>query len=470
LYIHHRLPQQYMKAIAGLVLAILFNTGAYSQEKKPVISITHLTGKFYICQSFLLFGKELFPCNCLYVVTDKGIVLISTPPDGDQTNQLIDSIARRHHKKIVLAIAPHFHKDGTGGFAALQQQGIPTWSSRQTLQLCRERGEHPAQFYFLKDTSFTIGDQTLQTWYPGEGHAKDNIVVWFGKEKILFGGCFVKSTDAGDLGFLGDANTAQWPLSIEKTMNQFPAARYIIPGHQGWTDKASLSHTLDLLHQYNQQHPANASSGNEPLLFSDDFEHGPDTTVWVSEIAPQANSRVYTANGKLVLDTRGGVTVWLKKRLQGNIRIEYDRMIPAPLASGGNGNERVSDFNQFWMATDPRNSNLFTRNGVLEAYDSLLLYYIGMGGNSNKTTRFRKYEGNGERRLLQEYTDSSHLLEAGKTYHIITIVKDGTTQFYVNGELYFSFTDPSPLKEGYFGFRSTRSKQFIEGIKIYRIK
>jgi len=294
-------------------------------------------------------------------------------------------------------------------------------------------------------------------------------VVWFGKEKILFGGCFVKSTDADDLGFLGDANTQEWPASMQKTINKFPSPRYVIPGHQGWTNKESPIHTLDLLHKYNQQHPVAATSENEPLLFSDDFEHALDTTVWVSEIAPQPNSRVYTTGGSLVLDTKGGVTVWLKKRLQGNIRIEYDRMVPAPPA-GSSGNERLSDFNQFWMATDPHNSNLFTRNGVLEAYDSLLLYYIGMGGNSNKTTRFRKYGGNGERRLLQEYTDSSHLLQAGKTYHISTVVKDGTTQFYVNGVLYFSFTDPSPLKEGYFGFRSTKSKQFIEGIKIYRVK
>src|SRR5438128_1348766 len=132
-----------MKTIFWFISALLFITGTYSQEKKPVISIVPLTGNFYICQSYLLFGGNAVACNCLYVVTDKGVVLISTPPDSAQTRQLIDSIALRHHKKIVLAIAPHFHKDGTGGFGMLQQQGIPTWSSLQTLQLCRDRKEHP---------------------------------------------------------------------------------------------------------------------------------------------------------------------------------------------------------------------------------------------------------------------------------------------------------------------------------------
>jgi len=243
-----------------------------------------------------------------------------------------------------------------------------------------------------------------------------------------------------------------------------------------WLLAAFLSTTI----AYGQHRTGNT---NDSLLFSDDFDRELDTSVWISEIAPQPNSRVYTSNGRLVLDTKGGVTVWLKKRLQGNIRIEYDRMVPAPVTGSvmpcppcdsayreATGNERLSDLNQFWMATDPHNNNLFTRNGVLEAYDSLLLYYVGMGGNSNSTTRFRKYEGNGERRLLQEYTDKPHLLEADKTYHITTIVKDGTTQMYVNGVMYFSFTDPSSLKEGYFGFRSTKSRQLIDGIKIYRIK
>jgi rhamnogalacturonan endolyase len=202
------------------------------------------------------------------------------------------------------------------------------------------------------------------------------------------------------------------------------------------------------------------------LLFSDDFNNSPDTVLWKLEIAPLPDSKVTVNNGKLVLDTKGGVTVWLNKLLAGNIFIEYKRKV---IIAGG-VNDRLSDFNQFWMATDPRNKNLFTRNGVLEAYDSLQLYYIGMGGNTNKTTRFRKYEGTGEKKLLQEYTDSSHLLQANKEYHIAIVVRNGLTQYFVDDVLYFEFNDPHPLREGYFGFRSTKSRQEIDDIKVYRIE
>lgn len=201
------------------------------------------------------------------------------------------------------------------------------------------------------------------------------------------------------------------------------------------------------------------------LLFSDDFQAALDTNRWKSEMAPLPDSRVAVSNGKLILDTKGGVTVWLNQLLSGNLVIEYKRTV---IVKDGI-NDRLSDFNQFWMTSDPRNTNLFTRNGVLESYDSLLLYYIGMGGNTNKSTRFRKYEG-GERKLLQEYTDKGHLLEANKTYSITTVVKNGLTQFYVDGELFFEWNDPNPLRQGYFGFRSTKSHQEIDDIKIYSIE
>lgn len=210
---------------------------------------------------------------------------------------------------------------------------------------------------------------------------------------------------------------------------------------------------------------ATAQTGNNKIIIKEDFENALDTNRWVTEIAPQPGSHVYVRNGRLFMDTKGGVTVWLNIPLSGNYVIEYDRTV---LVDTG-VNDRLSDLNQFWAAGDTRNSHLFTRNGVLESYDSLQLYYVGMGGNTNKTTRFRKYQGTGERTLLQEYTDAAHLLQPNKTYHIKTIVENGTTSFWVDGERYFSYTDPTPLRKGYFGLRSTKSRQAVDNVIIYAL-
>jgi hypothetical protein len=205
---------------------------------------------------------------------------------------------------------------------------------------------------------------------------------------------------------------------------------------------------------------------HKTLIYSDNFEKVLDPKIWKAEIAPLPNSSVTVQDGKLVLDTQGGVTVWFNRKLEGNIEIEYDWTV---VVDGGK-NDRLSDLNQFWMASDPKNKNLFTRKGVLEEYDSLSLYYIGMGGNTNTTTRFRKYPGNGERVLIQEYLDKEHLLTANHTYKIRIVVEKGSTGFWVDGRQYFFYKDKNPLSEGYFGFRSTKSRHRIDNFKVFQLK
>jgi rhamnogalacturonan endolyase len=203
------------------------------------------------------------------------------------------------------------------------------------------------------------------------------------------------------------------------------------------------------------------------LLFTDQFSAtAMDTGNWLAETLPAPQNNVYTRSGKLWLDTRDGVTVWYKKKLRGNYCIEYLRGIPIDTGA----NDRLSDLNTFWQATDPRNANLFTRKGVLASYDSLLLYYAGIGGNSNSTTRFRRYDGSGNRVLLQEYTDNAHLLQANKTYRITIIVLNGSTHLWVDGKPWFSLTGSPALPAGYFGLRSTKSRQWVDDVKIWEIE
>jgi hypothetical protein len=165
------------------------------------------------------------------------------------------------------------------------------------------------------------------------------------------------------------------------------------------------------------------------------------------------------------MDTAGGVTVWFTQKLDGNIRVEYDWEVKVD--SGRN--DRLSDLNQFWMASDPKNKDIFTRSGKFESYDSLSLYYVGFGGNNNTTTRFRKYHGNGQKPLLQEYLDSGHLLKPNHNYHITIIINNAKTTFLVDGNLFFDGTDPVPLRSGYFGFRSTSARHEISKFRIYKL-
>ena len=85
----------------------------------------------------------------------------------------------------------------------------------------------------------------FEAFYPGPGHAADNIVLHF--PALLYGGCLVKSLEAKDLGFTGDANPQAWPDAIRKVRDRY-GELLVVPGHGpvDHTGKA-YQHTLDLL-------------------------------------------------------------------------------------------------------------------------------------------------------------------------------------------------------------------------------
>ncbi|WP_284653321.1 BlaB/IND/MUS family subclass B1 metallo-beta-lactamase [Flavobacterium terrisoli] len=229
-------------------LCLLISMVGFGQTEKPKLEITHLTGDFYVYTTYKLYNGTPFPANGLYLVTNEGVVMIDTPWDETQFQPLLDSIQKKHHQKVKLCIATHSHGDRTGGLEYYKSKGIKTYTTKQTDAICRATGEKRAEFLLEKDTEFTLGQYTFETYYAGEGHTPDNIVVWFGKDKVLYGGCLVKSTDAGDLGNMANANVKAWPTTIKNIQRKYKP-NYVIPGHQSWKSKKSLQHTLQLLNR-----------------------------------------------------------------------------------------------------------------------------------------------------------------------------------------------------------------------------
>ncbi|NDC43214.1 MAG: subclass B1 metallo-beta-lactamase, partial [Chitinophagia bacterium] len=197
---------------------------------------------------------SLYPANGMYVVTPAGALLFDSPWDTTQLQPLADSIAARHHTRIIYQLATHFHSDRTAGLAYYAAHGVATWSTEYTHDLCVRENEPLAEHTFAGDTTFTIGGEEFRVVYPGKGHAPDNIVVWFPKEGILYGGCFIKSTETNDLGNLGDADPKAWAASLRKVQQQFPHPRYVIPGHLSWASVKSVQHTAHMVRRYNRRH------------------------------------------------------------------------------------------------------------------------------------------------------------------------------------------------------------------------
>ena len=203
------------------------------------------------------------------------------------------------------------------------------------------------------------------------------------------------------------------------------------------------------------------------LLFSDDFSKG--MTHWTAEL--EAGGKVEAAGGELTIDVPAGATLWFKPVLTGPVLIEYE----ATVVNNGGPNDRVSDLNCFWMARDSRSpADIFgtKRSGKFADYNQLLTYYVGVGGNTNTTTRFRRYVGDPQLRPLRatdDLRDPADLLVANTPQKILIVADGNLIQFYRDGKKLFEMDDPQPYTSGWFAFRTTHSHLVLRDFRVYRL-
>lgn len=208
--------------------------------------------------------------------------------------------------------------------------------------------------------------------------------------------------------------------------------------------------------------------GGERKLFSDDFRHG--LNQW--RIEAETPARVSVADGVLDIEAPAGLTLWFLPRLEGRIAIDYE----AQAVSAGGAHDRVSDLNCFWMAEDPAapagDALARQRSGKFEDYDTLETYYVGLGGNGNSTTRFRRYVGTpGVRPLLPENDRRApeDMLTANRWQRIRLTADGNRIGFFRDGRPLFAFDDPKPLTGGHFALRTTASHLRLRRFTVSRL-
>jgi len=238
-----------MRSISFAISIIFSLCNIYGQTGKPKLTISHLTGDFYIYTTYNFYKGNQVPANGMYLVTDQGVILFDTPWDTTQFQPLLDSIKLKHNKGVVLCIATHFHNDRTAGLEYYRSQRIKTYTTVLTNELCKRNNMKRAEFLMSKDTVFNVGRYSFEVYYPGQGHTADNIVIWFKNERILYGSCLIKSVGDDDLGYLGDANEAEYAGTIKKVMQKCRQPKFVIVGHGDWTSINSLEHTLIMAQQ-----------------------------------------------------------------------------------------------------------------------------------------------------------------------------------------------------------------------------
>lgn len=170
-----------------------------------------------------------------------------------------------------------------------------------------------------------------------------------------------------------------------------------------------------------------------------------------------------------------GLTLWYDQKLTGDYQISYR----VKMFMQGGENDRLSDLNCFWAASDPLYPNDIYhrskwRNGLFTNYNTLNLFYVGYGGNHNSTTRFREYHakyvsaaGDDQLRpVIKEYTDADNLLKPNRWLLVVITVKDGVTTYSADGEELFSEPIAEGRGDGYFGLRLLKNHTIFTDFSI----
>jgi len=192
-----------------------------------------------------MFGR--IPCNGLVYITSGKAYIMDTPVNDELTLGLLTWL--QDNMKIMVAgvIVNHWHVDCMGGLNQVHKSGIKSYSHELTCEIAASKDLPVPEISFKDSLIITAGEKEIICRYYGGGHTIDNIVVWIPEDKVLFGGCMVKSMSARTLGNTRDADIESWPVTIEKILSRFSKAEIVIPGHGSHGGTELLTHTLNLL-------------------------------------------------------------------------------------------------------------------------------------------------------------------------------------------------------------------------------
>jgi len=212
------------------------------------------------------------------------------------------------------------------------------------------------------------------------------------------------------------------------------------------------------------------------LLISDQFKNSSQN--WIAEAEKTYEIHYLKSDTCLDIKASGGLTLWYKDPFAGDIKLKFQALA----VDEGGLLDRVSDLNCFWMASDPiYPDSLFTRSefrkSAFSRYYSLKLYSMSVGGKENSSTYFQRFNDTYEQfhnemkrpEFLVEYKDESHLILPNHWYSIEITVQQGRIRYTQDGEVLVDYTDPLPLKKGWFGIRTSENHLRIRNFVAYKL-
>jgi metallo-beta-lactamase class B VIM len=186
------------------------------------------------------------PSNGLVIADRDGFLLVDSAWGDAETEALVEGIERELGGPIRLMLATHHHEDRLSGGEYLHRRGIRVVAHPLTVRLAAGEGGLPDPLPALEEAGSSTRLGPVEVFYPGPGHAADNVVAWVPKARILFGGCLVRPAESPSLGNTEDADLDHWADAVARVQTRYARARVVVPGHGPPAGHDALEHTCGL--------------------------------------------------------------------------------------------------------------------------------------------------------------------------------------------------------------------------------
>ncbi len=242
--------------VAALVSGGLMLTGCQSGSVSPSAQSINLSddvvlhgiavGVWVHTTYFDVPGYGRTAANGLVLIDGDRAILIDLPWTDAQTATLFDWIGETQGAAVKTVIPTHFHQDCMGGLAEAHRRGAMSYGLDKTIAIARRENLPVPRIPYKARIPVRYGNSIVLMTYHGAGHTIDNVVAWVPKQRVLFGGCLIKSLDAQSLGNTKDGDLQTYPNTVQRVRAGYPGAKIVVPGHGDWGGPELLEHTLKL--------------------------------------------------------------------------------------------------------------------------------------------------------------------------------------------------------------------------------
>lgn len=240
------------------ILGVLFFVvcGVFTQSSlanihaENEVFITKIDEGVWLHTSFYAYPNgTTFPSNGLIVREGQSLTLIDTAWGELQTQRLLSVINTEINLPITKALVTHAHADRASGVDVLEARGIKVYSHPLTQQLTIEQGTAVPNNVIaeLATAGAQVKFGSLNVFFPGPGHAMDNIMVWLPDKRILYAGCAVRALQSNSVGNMAHGDIHSWLKITQQLKNDYKKLRRVVPGHGEIGGVDLLSHTEKLI-------------------------------------------------------------------------------------------------------------------------------------------------------------------------------------------------------------------------------